>query len=94
VVTTLGLASGALTALSFLPQVIHAVRTGSTTDLSWAWLALFITGVTGWLTYGVATRDVAIIITNAVMVGFVLILLALKLRNGTTPGAAVHREAR
>lgn len=93
-VTALGLASGALTALSFLPQVVRAFRTGSTTDLSWAWLALFLVGVTGWLAYGVATGDIAIIGTNAVTAGFGLTLLALKVRNSTTPAPAVHREAR
>ena len=93
-VTALGLVSGALTALSFLPQVVRAFRTGSTTDLSWAWLALFVVGVAGWLTYGVITGEVAIIITNAVTAGFGLILMALKARNGMAPGATVHREAR
>ena len=93
-ITTLGLTSGALTAVSFLPQVIRAVRTGSTADLSWAWLGLFLAGLAGWLAYGVATGDLAIITTNAIMVGLVVVLLVLKVRNDAAPGTPVQRGMR
>ena len=36
--TALGLCAGALTTISFLPQVLRAIRTGSSSDLSWTWL--------------------------------------------------------
>lgn len=77
--TTLGLVSGLFTTLSFLPQVLRTVRTGSAADLSLGWLALFGVGVFGWCVYGVLSADIAISLTNAVTLGLVLLLTGLKL---------------
>lgn len=74
----IGLLAGALTTLSFLPQVIRTFRTRSAKDLSWGWLLLFGTGLAGWLVYGSLTSDVAIIATNAVTIALVGALAALK----------------
>jgi MtN3 and saliva related transmembrane protein len=82
--TTLGLLAGALTTLSFLPQVIRTMRTGSARDLSWGWLVLFGTGVAGWLVYGAWTRDLAIAATNAVTITLVGALVVLKAWQQTT----------
>lgn len=76
--TVLGLLAGALTTLSFLPQVIRTFRTGSARDLSWGWLGLFGTGVAAWLVYGSLTSDLAITATNAVTITLVGGLVALK----------------
>lgn len=86
--TALGLLAGALTTLSFLPQVIRTFRTGSARDLSWGWLVLFGTGVTGWLIYGTWTRDLAITATNAVTITLVGALVVLKAWQETTTGRA------
>lgn len=80
-ITALGLASGALSSMSLLPQVVRSVRTGRTADLSWAWLALFAVGVTGWLVYGLLTADAAVTATNAVMVTLVGVLASVKARH-------------
>jgi MtN3 and saliva related transmembrane protein len=80
-ITVLGLAAGALSSMSLLPQVVRSVRTGRTTDLSWAWLALFAASVTGWLVYGLLIRDPAVTATNAVMVGLIGLLLSVKARH-------------
>jgi MtN3 and saliva related transmembrane protein len=58
-ITALGLCSGALTTFSFLPQVMRAVRTGSTGDLSWLWLVLLLAGAVGWLSYGLAISSLS-----------------------------------
>lgn len=85
--TTLGLISGALTTLSFLPQVLRTLRTGSAADLSLGWLALFGAGVSGWCVYGVLTHDLAIGLTNAVTLALVLVLTAIKLRSPALPSS-------
>ena len=84
--TVLGLLAGACTTASFLPQVVRTFRTGSATDISWGWLALFCTGVGGWLAYGLIKSDVAIALTNAITLALVLALVVLK--------AALSRGAR
>jgi MtN3 and saliva related transmembrane protein len=77
-ITALGLCSGALTTTSFLPQVARAVRTGSSSDLSWAWLVMLIAGAIGWLSYGLMTSNLSVSLANAVMVGLVATLLTVK----------------
>lgn len=77
--TTLGLVSGLFTTLSFLPQVLRTVRTGSAGDLSLGWLGLFGAGVFGWFVYGLLSADIAISLTNAVTLCLVGLLTALKL---------------
>jgi MtN3 and saliva related transmembrane protein len=80
-ITALGLCSGALTTISFLPQVLRAIRTGSSSDLSWSWLILLGLGVCGWLSYGLLTTDISIIMANAATVALVCVLLAVKARH-------------
>jgi MtN3 and saliva related transmembrane protein len=80
--TALGLCAGALTTISFLPQVLRAIRTGSSSDLSWTWLIMLGLGVCGWLGYGLLTSAISIILANAVTVALVCILLAVKVRHG------------
>ena len=80
-ITFLGLASGAMTTASMLPQINRAIRSGSTNDLSWSWLMLFAIGVIGWITYGLLTSDLAITISNLVTVGLVGVLVTVKARH-------------
>ena len=76
--TFLGLLAGACTTASFLPQVVRTLRTGRATDISWGWLALFSTGVAGWLAYGLIKSDLAIALTNAITLALVITLVVLK----------------
>jgi MtN3 and saliva related transmembrane protein len=78
VITVLGLFAGALTTLSFLPQVLHTVRTRSAGDLSWAWLLLFGAGVAGWLVFGSVTGDLPIIMANGITFALIGALVVLK----------------
>jgi MtN3 and saliva related transmembrane protein len=94
ILIVLGLASGALTAGSFFPQVVRAARTRRTTDLSWSWLVLFATGISGWLSYGVITGDVPLIVTNAVTGSFVGVLLTMKARHALAGPAVAAGEKR
>jgi MtN3 and saliva related transmembrane protein len=83
--TILGLIAGALTTLSFLPQVIRTLRTRHAGDLSAAWLLIFGTGVAAWCVYGILRSDVAIIVTNAATFTLVMALVIAKYAVGTAP---------
>ena len=80
--TLIGLVAGALTTLSWLPQVLRAFRTHSTGDFSWGWFAMFGTGVAIWLIYGLVGDAPAVAATNALTFLLVLGLCALKVRHG------------
>ena len=76
----IGLSAGALTTLSFVPQVIRAWRTRSVNDLSLEMLVTFNIGVALWTVYGLALGELPIILTNSITLGLALILLVFKLR--------------
>jgi MtN3 and saliva related transmembrane protein len=84
--TLIGLAAGALTTLSWLPQVLRAFRTGSTKDFAWSWFAMFGIGVGVWLIYGIIAAAPAVITANALTLALVLGLGWLKLRQAATGG--------
>jgi MtN3 and saliva related transmembrane protein len=64
----LGYVAGVLTVSSFLPQVVRSWRTRQTRDLSLGMFTLLTTASALWMTYGIVTMDVPIIVTNALMV--------------------------
>ena len=89
--TILGLGAGVLTTGSWLPQVIRAIRTRSTRDLSWIYLLAMASGVVGWLSYGVLRADPAVIAANGTTFVLLLALCATKARTemtGPPPGRA------
>ena len=75
--TFLGFAAGALTSLSFAPQVARAWRTKKLDDVSpWTMGALTL-GLALWATYGALRADVAIVLTNLVGLSMTATVLAL-----------------
>lgn len=82
--TVLGLLAGALTTLSFLPQVVRTIRTRSARDLSWMWLGMMAAGISAWCVYGLLRTDLPIIIANIITLTLVGTLAALKARHGRT----------
>ena len=60
----IGYVAGALTVVSFLPQVIRTWRTKETKDLSLGMFALLITAGALWITYGMFTTDWPVVATN------------------------------
>jgi len=78
----LGLIAGSLTTIAFLPQVIKALRSGSTKDMSLTMWLLLCTGVGCWLVYGIMLRSYPIMITNAITLLLAGTVLVLKIRNG------------
>jgi MtN3 and saliva related transmembrane protein len=75
-----GLAAGALTTLSFVPQLLQTLRTRSAGDVAYGMLMIFITGVTLWLIYGLMLRSLPIILANIATLVLTLTILALKVR--------------
>ncbi len=76
----IGLMGGALTTISFLPQVIKVWKTHSTKDLSLIMFLLFSLGVLLWLIYGLILMDWPIIISNLVTLLLALTILVHKVR--------------
>ena len=60
----IGYAAGALTVLSYLPQVIRAYKTKELKDLSWAMVALLVTAGSLWIIYGISSSQMPVILTN------------------------------
>jgi MtN3 and saliva related transmembrane protein len=74
----LGLVAGALTTLSFVPQVAKAWRRRSVDDLSLIMLLMFATGVLLWLIYGILNNAMPIIAANGVTLVLAAALIAMK----------------
>lgn len=81
-VSFLGLAAGICTTASFIPQVVKSWKTKETKDLSLIMLILLAVGVGLWLTYGILTKDMPIILANIVSFPFTLSLLVIKIIYG------------
>lgn len=77
---TLGLVAGALTSISFLPQVIKTWKSKSAKDLSLRMFGIFSAGVTLWLIYGIQVTSIPIIAANTLTLFLCLIILYFKLK--------------
>jgi MtN3 and saliva related transmembrane protein len=79
-ISTIGYVAGFLTTLSFVPQVLRAYRTRSVNDLSWIWLLIFMSGLAGWLTYGLILNDWPMILANTMTISLCAVLMLMKVR--------------
>jgi MtN3 and saliva related transmembrane protein len=79
-VQAIGVCAGALTTVSFAPQLLRAWKTGGE-GLSWAMLALFGTGVGLWFVYGILRASFPIVAANGLTEVQVLAIFAIKLRH-------------
>jgi MtN3 and saliva related transmembrane protein len=75
-----GYIAGALTTLSFVPQVLRAWKLKETRDLSLAMLLLFAVGILLWTFYGIWTGSMPIIAANVITFFLILILLGMKIK--------------
>ena len=75
-----GYLAGALTVVSFLPQVLRTWRTKQTKDLSIRTFLLIIAAGALWITYGALASDWPVIATNVGMVGLNGAILVAKIR--------------
>jgi MtN3 and saliva related transmembrane protein len=79
-IVIVGYIAGALTTISFVPQLIKAWKMRETRDLSLAMLVLFGIGILLWILYGFWVDSLPIIAANVSTVVLILVLLFLKIR--------------
>jgi MtN3 and saliva related transmembrane protein len=79
-VTLVGLAAGALTTVSFAPQVIKTWKTKSAEDISTGMIATFCSGILLWVFYGFSVHSIPIILANIITFCLALVILILKMR--------------
>lgn len=80
-----GFLAGTGTTISFLPQMIRVVRTGSVADLSIYMFLIHSTGVGLWIVYGTLVRDMVIVLFNSITIFFNLVILSYFLREKMLP---------
>lgn len=61
----IGIIAGICTGISLLPQLIKILREKKAEDISFIMLLILLTGVGGWIWYGLLKNDYPIIITNS-----------------------------
>jgi MtN3 and saliva related transmembrane protein len=79
----IGIAAGACTAISMLPQLIKIIKDKKANDISFFMLLILFAGVAGWIWYGILKTDYPIIITNSfsLIVNVLIICFSLKYKN-------------
>jgi MtN3 and saliva related transmembrane protein len=78
----IGLAAATCTTAAYVPQVLKAWRTRSTSDISFGMFILLTAGATLWLAYGVILADLPLILANSVTLCLAATILVFKLRFG------------
>lgn len=76
----LGYAAGAVTCLTFLPQVIKTWQSKSARDVSLNMFLIAAINEVMWIVYGVLLHNWVIILTNAVVMSMSLTMIYLKFR--------------
>jgi len=79
-VEILGYAAGAITCLTFLPQVIKTYKSKSAKDVSLMMFVIAAVNEAMCIVYGALLNNWVIILTNAVVLSFSLIMIGLKFR--------------
>lgn len=77
----IGYIAGALTTVAFAPQLLRALTTKSTKDVSIMMLICSTSGMLLWMLHGILINDPALIIANSISFLLAFSLLGLKLKN-------------
>ena len=80
-VTLIGSLAAVLTTACWLPQVLKTVGKGTAHDFAWPYLAMLMTGIVAWTTYGVLREDPPIYLCNSLTGLLVLAIVAVKVRS-------------
>jgi len=80
-VETLGLVSGALSALSILPQIYKNIRSGSSTDISTQTIVCAYVALSLGTIYGFMIDHVAVYASDLTILWFYVVLHGVKIRN-------------
>jgi len=79
-VQIIGIGSGILTSVSMLPQLIKTFKEKKAGEISLLMILVLITGVVGWIWYGILRNDFPIILTNCISFLLNAILLFFRIR--------------
>ena len=77
-----GYLAATLTTCSFVPQVLHTLRTRDVTGISLGMYSAFTAGIALWLVYGLSLGAWPIVLANAITLVLAGAILAMKLRYG------------
>ena len=79
----LGIGAGICTGISLVPQLYKIVKTKKAENISYFMLAILITGLAGWVWYGIRKNDLPIIFTNAfaILINLLTIVFSIKYKN-------------
>jgi MtN3 and saliva related transmembrane protein len=78
----LGYLGGLFTTFCYIPQLVRVYRLKSTKEISLLFTIFVIIGSIAWLIYGVILSLFPVVIWNSIVLVFVGILLAAKLKYG------------
>lgn len=79
-VDILGYTAGAITSLTFLPQVIKTLQEKSVAGISLLMFVIAAVNQTMWIVYGALLNNWVIILTNSVILSMSLTMIYLKLK--------------
>ncbi|MDF2383731.1 SemiSWEET transporter [Nostoc ellipsosporum NOK] len=79
-IEVLGYTAGAITSLTFLPQVIKTLKEKSAKDVSLLMFIIAVVNQTMWVVYGALLSNWVIILTNSVILSMSVTMIILKLR--------------
>ena len=81
----IGIGAGVCTGISLVPQLYKIIKTKKAENISYFMLAILITGLAGWVWYGMRKNDAPIIITNAfaVLVNLLTIVFSMKYKKNS-----------
>lgn len=79
-VAVLGYAACAVTALTFLPQVIKTWKEKSAKNVSLMMFVIAFVNEVMWIAYGILRQDNVIIVTNVIMIALCSVMIGLKLK--------------
>jgi MtN3 and saliva related transmembrane protein len=76
----LGYVAATLTTFSFVPQVWRTFRTHDVSGISLRMYSIFTAGVAVWLAYGIALKEMPMILANSVSLVLACSVLVMRLR--------------
>jgi MtN3 and saliva related transmembrane protein len=81
-IDSVGMTGAVLTTVCWLPQAVKIIRERETSAISLPGTAMFTLGMALWLAYGVALIDWPLITSSVITLALMLVIMALKLRDG------------
>ena len=85
IVTIIGIMATVFAVSSSIPQIIKALKTRKTDDVSIWLVVVLITGLSLWVIYGTVINDLLISIANSIAVAINTFLLILKIKYSRDP---------